>query len=395
MYNDPANHRINNASYPSSPGSGDDLTLPGSSPSNPYYTLPSDASIPPPPPIDTQYGATNPYTGRGSAPSYSEISTYPVYNQPGPVPPYYQPGMVPPPAGAPPAKRSAGRKGFLVLASVLALLVIAGSVITFAALSAARRPGASSPVSVQDTATAPAQAQASATAPVQAQATATASAQSIATAHTQATATASAQAQASAAAHAQATATAVVSSYPFSTALQMSDSLATNNHKYGWDTTSFCIFKNGTYHVLGGQKGTMTPCFANSTNFSDFTYQVSMTLVQGGGGLVFRGDAAKGTYYTVECYSNGSYYLKAYPAGTGPPKTLLHGTMSNQFHTGFGQSNDIGIVARGSSIAFYVNGVQVMSVTDNAYNVGQIGVLVASDTGNAEVEYSNARAWKL
>src|SRR5205807_5839032 len=104
-------------------------------------------------------------------------------------------------------------------------------------------------------------------------ATATAQTNGTAIAHN---ATAVAQAHATATAQSILTATAVASTYPFSANVVLNDPLTDNNHGYQWKTNSDCSFTGGAYHAADSSNNTYVRCPASNTNFSNFTYQVTM-----------------------------------------------------------------------------------------------------------------------
>jgi hypothetical protein len=219
----------------------------------------------------------------------------------------------------------------------------------------------------------------------------------------QATATAQTQAKlnATATAGAIATATQVASVYPFSNNLVLDDPLKDNSKGYKWDEVTnqnggACKFEGQAYHATQSQGGYFNPCYAAKTNFSNFTYQVQMTITQGdAGGLIFRADSQNTKLYYLRMTESGSFSLFLYvdniPSHT---RTLAHDTASN-FNSGFNQTNLIGVVANGDAISIFVNSQQITRVTDSTYSSGQIAVLAESFGKPTEVVYSNAKVWAL
>jgi len=63
--------------------------------------------------------------------------------------------------------------------------------------------------------------------------------------------------------------------------------------------------------------------------------------------------------------------------------------------TGLGQLNTLTVIAKGSTIYFYINKQYVGSATDNTYSSGMLGVFAADDTANTDVSFSNAQVWAL
>ena len=321
----------------------------------PYAPPPAgqgSGSYPPPqyPPQQPGAGA-NPYS-YPNAPS----APPPAYNQAGTYTP-----TPPPPA---PRRSSSGR---ILLIAIAALVVLAGIV-------------AAIYIPLHNTQVA------------NSNATATAQTNGTATART---ATAAAQAHATATAQFIATATAVANTYPFSANVVLNDPLSDNSHGYKWKTDSNCTFTGGAYHAAESNNNTYYTCPALGTNFSNFTYQVTMQVNKGDiAGITFRGDEASSKNYAfIFSSKDGSYVLFLYTSSTNP-HTLQSGTAS-QFTTGLGQKNDIGVVVRGSTIDLYVNKQKLASTSDSTLSSGQIGTIVY-DTGDAaDVSFNNAMVWGL
>jgi len=229
--------------------------------------------------------------------------------------------------------------------------------------------------------------------------------QSIVLAHTTATAQAiNARVTATAQAiNARVTATAQASvqaaTYPFSNTLLLNDPLVDNSKGVNWDSSESCSFSSNAYHAFEKQPGFYSPCVAESTNFTDFTFQVDMVIKQGGngaaGGLVFRATGTQSMYYRLSIDQQGDYELLINVDTTGTnARSLKQGTAS-QFTTGLGQTNVIAVVALGNQISFYVNRQPVITVDDSTYTHGQIGVVASYGSSSTEVDYTNAEVWRL
>ncbi len=187
-----------------------------------------------------------------------------------------------------------------------------------------------------------------------------------------------------------------------------------NSNNYNWQTYNdtatgnACQFVGNAYHIVrAGNYG--GPCFAQSTNFSNFTYQVQMTFFKvgqkfSGGGIVFRADSVASTYYYFQVYESGKYTLISC-AGNDCSHELAGYPAQPQaipsFNTAPGQPNTLAVVANGSSLTIYVNGNLVVGpVTDAAYSHGMIGVYAegGSEGGpgaTADIAFSDAKVWQL
>lgn len=373
---------------------------------NPYGQNPSDpnaipgtayGSPPPPPGANPDYGSYNPYppnanpptpapgSGPASNPNYGPYNPY-APNPPTPPPtpdpatpnytnynPYdqYAPTVpqgananyntyIPPAPPAPPVPptrpRSRGLSGRIILLAVLAGLLVIGGI-------------AFGLVSYNNTQTA--------------NANATATAQANATRVANLTATA----------NASATAFAIQNTYPFSANLKLNDPLTDNSKGYQWETSDFCKFTGSAYHVVDPQTNTYSPCAGINTDFSDFTFQVEMSISKGdGGGLIFRGNEAKSQYYRFAIYTDGTYGIYVYVDTTGQnARTLKSGNLGQTLN----DTNTISVVARGETLALYVNQTEVTSVTDSTYTHGQIGFSATNLSHAADVIFTNAKVWAL
>lgn len=370
------------------PGSGGPPAAPGPGPGYPPY--------PAQPEPHSGYGqgpyhpygppsgpgtAPNPYTNPATPPPVGPVTGPQPYNPYAPDDPYaptmmsqkppggqyptYPPqglSSIPPSAPAPRAQR----RGPFVLLALLALLVIAAGLVSLLAYNNHQSS-------------------------VYASATATARVQSI-----------SRQVQATATGQAIATATTMAATYPFSNRLVLSDSLATSSHaaQYGWDNDGTnCFFANGSYHALSNHLNLYYTCGAGRTSLTNFTFQVQMTIKQGGtgaeGGLIFRGIENNSQYYILFIDTQGNFNFDISVNSKGAnDRTLQQGQLAN-FLTGFNQVNTLGIVANGSQISLYVNQKKEFQISDTTYAAGQIGFLASYGSSNTDILYNNVRVWQL
>jgi hypothetical protein len=344
----------------------------GSSTPATAYGSPSQGT---PPPASNPYNSPNPYgqspdpygtpQGNYGTPPQGNFAAPPPPPQQQYIPPQQQ--YVPPaqPQYTPPEPRKRNRTGLIIGIGALVLLIILVSVIGAVVVNGQHQ------ASVQATATA------------------------------QTNQTATVQAQAKATANANATATAIVSNYPFSNKVVVNDPLVDNSKGYGWDEGSdssggSCKFTSSGYHAIETQTQYFDTCFAKNARFSDFTFQVNMTILQGDrGGLLFRADPQTNKLYYFRVSETGTYLVILYVDSTGTNARILdRGTISG-FHTGQNQQNTLGVVARGSSIGLYANSQLVNTITDSTLSSGVIGVASDPLTTATDVVYSNAMVWQL
>jgi len=204
-------------------------------------------------------------------------------------------------------------------------------------------------------------------------------------------ATATAQVNITATVQANMTATAVASRNPdpsFPT-LILDDPLVDNSKGYGWDEAK-CKFSQGAY--VTSTSGGYSYCAATNTDFSDFVYQVQVTITKGDcGGIVFR---LGGTIYDffLICQDQ-SYAFFMHTTNTALLSAAASGT-SPAIHRGLNQSNFIAVEAQGSSIKLYANHQLLKSIDDNVTTHGQIGVIADDLHGHpTSVTFSNADMW--
>src|SRR5712691_11067325 len=294
-------------------------------------------------------------------------------------------------------KNDRRRKYFLLFSLLLPLILIFGSIGIFSYLNTgqtatnkAHRLKANTPSSKY-----------TATTNTTSAANNTATAQTHATNVAQSTSTAQA-ASANATATAQLNATATVyASAVANGAPIINDPLQNNSQNYNWDTTNIqggggCAFTGGAYHASMPQTGYISACFAQATNFSNFSYQIQMTIIKGDqGGIVFRADPSKGSFYYFHISTSGAYALEIYsnynPSRSQP---LIQG-MSPAIKTGLNQTNLITVVANGNGLKLFVNMQQIASVSDSTYNGGKIGVIAEDISNPTEVVFRNVVVWPL
>lgn len=239
--------------------------------------------------------------------------------------------------------------------------------------------------------------------------------------HSQATATAQTQAlQATELARTHAKATAAVlataSAYVMATATAMqelyiqatsgnptlNDSLQRQNSSK-WDVVNnsgegSCSFKDNAYHAAALQADYLFACFATVPSFSNFAYQVQMTILQGDyGGITFRANGVNSKYYYFRVSKDGGYDLSvSHDTNSAHDQILQSGIASSIISTGLNQPNIVAVLANGSNFYLYVNQKFLVQVHDNTYQSGQIGVFggdFASTLG--DVAFTNAKVWKI
>jgi len=259
-------------------------------------------------------------------------------------------------------------------------------------------------------------AQANATNGAEANATATAQTREIAAAAT-ATASALVSNATSTAANATATASTIAANAtatasviaanpdpypPGNGTLTLYDPLSDNSRGYDWENylndVSECTFTGGTFHVIEKKASFFANCFATKTNFSNFVYEVQMTIMTGNcGGIMFRADQANNKFYYFRVCQDGSFALYLYVDNKLVDAQLLTKGSDPAIHTGLNQQNTIAVVANAIGMDLYVNRKLILngSVKESTYSHGQIAVAADAEPMATEVVFNNARVWTL
>jgi transcriptional regulator with XRE-family HTH domain len=183
--------------------------------------------------------------------------------------------------------------------------------------------------------------------------------------------------------------------------LVLNDSLqqqnSESNWQEGWNTNrASCEFKNGMYYARQPLQGYFHACLAQKTDFSNFTYEVEMTIESGDyGGLIFRATNSKDDkYYLFRIDIHGTYALQQYVDSVSDHAlTLIQGQISI-FNSHSQQRNLLAVVAQDTLLKLYLNRQEIASVHDTHYSHGQIGLFGGNDTRTpAQVTFTNARIW--
>lgn len=294
------------------------------------------------------------------------------------VPPYYSP----PPAFKPPlakkTRQGLGKGATLFLVFLALLIMFSGVALIYYTIM---------------------------TRPSQLRAQATATVQTIVTAQVQATSTARVQAQATAQVQAHATATAQAQAQTLQNIYNIAtsgtpalSSPLTAQDNANWSNYNAvggggCAFSNNALHASVFQSQTYVPCFAQASNFSNFAFQVQMTILKGdGGGLVFRANEANVQLYLLRISHTGLFGISV----SRDRKTItpILDDSNSALKTG-SQTNLVTVIARNSALSIYVNKQFVGTISDTTYSVGEIGVFAYDTSNGTDVAFNNATVWTL
>jgi serine/threonine protein kinase len=182
----------------------------------------------------------------------------------------------------------------------------------------------------------------------------------------------------------------------------LNDSLQSNNTSSNWDASASdpsnnnCSFTKQQYHAsVQKTQFPIQPCFAQNTDFINYTYEVTMSIITGDqGGILFRGNEANGTFYYFYININGSYGLDIFNNNTY--QTTLKDGISTAIRTGQQQTNLLTVETSGFTFKLFVNKALLATVTDTQsnFNQGEIGVVAQSKGNPTDVAFTNAQAWQ-
>ncbi len=156
-----------------------------------------------------------------------------------------------------------------------------------------------------------------------------------------------------------------------------------------WGTTDGITFENGAVQLTVADNNSYL-WTTTGDSYDGFDYQVK-TLKLGGPddnsfGVVFRFQDAK-NFYTFEISSDGFFAVNKYENGEWIP--LTEWQSSPVIKTGF-DSNLVGVEGIGSQYTFFINGVQVATLTDDTFSGGNIGVIASSySEPNVQIEFDD------
>lgn len=167
------------------------------------------------------------------------------------------------------------------------------------------------------------------------------------------------------------------------------------NNWQDFSTLQGCTFTGSELH-LHGSAGS---CIGESTSFSNFAYQVKVTIIQGNiGGIAFRFDTINRKFYFFAISPDGVYAIVYVGGGSSSSNNekLLASATSSAITTGLNQPNTLTVIARGSNINIYINKQFVTTLADSSNTIGAIGMLGGNSASNtSDVAFSDAQVWTL
>ena len=229
----------------------------------------------------------------------------------------------------------------------------------------------------------------------------------VAASNASARAIASAIVQATSVAQENASATEIASTLhnpypPYAGSIALYDPLIDNNLGHNWDVASSgannaCQFAGKAYLSSNANTATNlyrgTACFAENTDFSDFTFQVQTVLEQGlCGGVVFRGNSKTNSFDRFVICSSAWYDFRQ--CNNGYCDVVYANGLFSAINTKPGATNTLAVVASGTAITLYVNGKQITTASDTGFSEGQIGLVTSGYNSTRTVAtFRNVEVW--
>lgn len=179
------------------------------------------------------------------------------------------------------------------------------------------------------------------------------------------------------------------------------DSLTSLNTTYFYDPDTMkpdpgCVFQKDGLHITSSNVGYWIPC--NNSAFPDlmnFSFQYNFTILKGdSAGLSFRALDTKSYYFSID--TAGNYEFIYYPdvMNGNTSQTLQSGTIK-MMHKGYGVQNQLVLIAIGSLFYIYLNQQFVMKAMDQNLTIGELSLLVSSETAPTEAVFSQSVAWNI
>jgi serine/threonine protein kinase len=167
----------------------------------------------------------------------------------------------------------------------------------------------------------------------------------------------------------------------------------------GWDTNSGCGVVNGNYQASAQSSAgsvILTSCLAQQTNYTDFIYQVDLTMTRSEtAGLIFRNNSVLNADYLFEVNSDNTYFLNSSTPSLSAQNALIP---QRSFSGQTTNPLTLTVIARGHDIYLFINRHFLAHVSDATSGSGQIGLFVdahPTDQGGAIATFSNLKVWTL
>ena len=184
------------------------------------------------------------------------------------------------------------------------------------------------------------------------------------------------------------------------------DDLSKADH-WGWPTDQDqylkVVFNNGKMQMTGLTKfaGWRLPMISQQTDtYIELTADSGSCSGKDSYGIIFRvpvlKDPSQGYLFEVTC--DGYYRLWKWDGKVSPnglATVLVPWGQSSLINTGANQTNRLGVMVKDDTFTLYMNGEQLASASDSAFDAGFFGVFVrAGETTEYTVKFDQMRYWE-
>jgi len=157
-----------------------------------------------------------------------------------------------------------------------------------------------------------------------------------------------------------------------------------------------CAFQKDGMHITESDVGYWTPC--NNSAFPDlmnFSFQYNFSILKGdSAGLRFRAINYQAYYFDVD--TSGNYKFIYYPkVMDGTTSQTIQSGVRKLMHKGYGAKNQLTLIAIGDLFYFYLNQQFLTMAADQTLTMGELSLLVDSETAPTEAVFSQAVAWNI
>jgi len=166
-----------------------------------------------------------------------------------------------------------------------------------------------------------------------------------------------------------------------------------------WDQDNKCVFGSDGYHVKEGTD--WHGCKESTNTYHNAAITVNARILSGlSGGLFFRVSTdVFGEYsgYLFEITPTGTYRISLFSQRISTTITpLKNWTFSPALRHGYATSNTLQVIAQGSSLSLYANGVFLVQLADSTYTSGVVAFFATTDgIKQADIVYSNLRVYPI
>ena len=171
------------------------------------------------------------------------------------------------------------------------------------------------------------------------------------------------------------------------------------NDPANWDQNNQCVFASDGYHVK--ESSNLHGCKESANSYRNAAITVDVRILSGqSGGLFFRINTDifnEYAGYLFEIDSAGRYRISVSGNYSSSSTPLQNWTNSSALRKGNNVSNTLQVIAQGSNLLFYANGVFLVQLKDTTYNTSGVVAFLATRNSriSADVVYSNLNVYPL